>query len=531
MAHNGGRASVPPFPSEYRASGLLLHVTSLPSPYGIGDLGSPALSWIDRLSEAGQRWWQALPLGPTGYGNSPYQSMSSFACNELLISPSSLISDGLIQPSDAQSQFSGDAVDYDSVIPFKRRLLAKAWANFKAEQRSAGDLVPAYDEFCATQAHWLENYALFRALKEKCHGAYYLEWPEELVQRSPDALAEARRELATQINQVRFAQFLLFRQTDQLKERAHAKGVGLIGDLPFFVSPDSSDVWANPELFLLDEQRRPRFVAGVPPDYFSAQGQLWGNPVYNWDAVRSTGYRWCIDRLRALLAHVDVIRLDHFRGFAAAWHVPAGAPTAQSGRWVPGPGAGFFQAVQTELGHLPFIAEDLGLITPDVQGLRDQFRLPGMRILQFAFDGHEDNPYLPHNFVHNTVAYTGTHDNATTRQWYEGLPDYQRQNFWSYLKRAPGTSAEAAPELMRLTWSSPAALAIAPLQDLLNLGSEARMNVPGRADGNWRWRVREDMLSAEAFQRLRDLTESSERVAAHATSVETQVAREASAQI
>ena len=531
MAHNGGRASVPPFPSEYRASGLLLHVTSLPSPYGIGDLGSPALSWIDRLSEAGQRWWQALPLGPTGYGNSPYQSMSSFACNELLINPSSLISDGLLQPSDAQSQFSADAVDYDSVIPFKRRLLAKAWTNFKAEQRSAGDLVPAYDEFCATQAHWLENYALFRALKEKCHGAYYLEWPEELVQRSPDALAEARRELATQINQVRFAQFLLFRQTDQLKERAHAKGVGLIGDLPFFVSPDSSDVWANPELFLLDEQRRPRFVAGVPPDYFSAQGQLWGNPVYNWDAARATGYRWCIDRLRALLAHVDVIRLDHFRGFAAAWHVPAGAPTAQSGRWVPGPGAGFFQAVQTELGHLPFIAEDLGLITPDVQGLRDQFRLPGMRILQFAFDGHEDNPYLPHNFVHNTVAYTGTHDNATTRQWYEELPDYQRQNFWSYLKRAPGTSADAAPELMRLTWSSPAALAIAPLQDLLNLGSEARMNVPGRADGNWRWRVREDMLSAEAFQRLRDLTESSERVAAHATSVETQVAREASAQI
>jgi 4-alpha-glucanotransferase len=524
MSGDGGLTNFPPFPLEYRASGLLLHVTSLPSSYGVGDLGSSAFSWIDRLHDAGLAWWQALPLGPTGYGNSPYQPMSSFAGNELLISPDSLISDGLIQASDAQSHFSADAVDYDSVIPFKQRLLETAWANYKAGQRSTRDLAPAYDEFCARQAHWLEDYALFRALKEKYRQAYYLEWPRELVQRSPSALVEAR-ELASQIDQVCFGQFLLFRQADQLKEYAHSRGVSLIGDLPFFVSPDSSDVWANPELFLLDEQHRPRFVAGVPPDYFSAQGQLWGNPVYNWEAVRSTGHRWCIDRLRALLAHVDVIRLDHFRGFAAAWHVPAGAPTAQSGQWVAGPGASFFQAVQTELGHLPFIAEDLGMITADVQALRDQFRLPGMRILQFAFDGHADNPYLPHNFVHNTVAYTGTHDNATTRQWYEGLPDDQRQNFWSYLKRAPVTSADAAPELMRLAWSSPAALAIAPLQDLLNLGSEARMNIPGRADGNWRWRVREDMLSSQAFQWLRDLTESSKRSVSPATSVRAGVDR------
>ncbi|MGA8429519.1 MAG: 4-alpha-glucanotransferase [Candidatus Sulfotelmatobacter sp.] len=525
MADNDGGTSVPPFPSEYRASGLLLHVTSLPSPYGVGDLGSSAFSWIDRLHDAGQRWWQALPLGPTGYGNSPYQSMSSFAGNELLISPGSLISDGLLQASDAQFHFPADAVDYDSVIPLKRRQLETAWTNFKAGQRSDTalsdkDLAPAYERFCATQSHWLEDYALFRALKEKYHEVYYLEWPAELVQRSPSALSEARRELASQIDQARFAQFLLFRQADQLKDHAHDRGVTLIGDLPFFVSPDSSDVWANPEFFLLDEQRRPRFVAGVPPDYFSAQGQLWGNPVYNWGALRATGYRWCIDRLRALLNHVDVIRLDHFRGFTAAWHVPAGASTAQSGQWVPGPGAGFFQAVQTELGLLPFIAEDLGMITPDVYTLRDQFRVPGTRVLQFAFDGHADNPYLPHNFVHNTVAYTGTHDNATTRQWYEELPDYQRQNFWTYLKRAPGTSADAAPELMRLAWSSPAALAIAPLQDLLNLGSEARMNVPGRADGNWRWRVREDMLAPQAFQWLRDLTESCERSPSRAISVD-----------
>src|SRR5580658_5303523 len=271
MSGNGALLNnMPPFPPEYRASGLLLHVTSLPSPYGVGDLGSSAFSWIDRLHDAGQRWWQALPLGPTGYGNSPYQSMSSFAGNALLISPGSLISDGLIQASDAPSHFSADAVDYDSVIPFKQRLLETAWANFKAGEPRDQDLRPAYDEFCARQAHWLEDYALFRALKEKYRQAYYLEWPAELVRRSPSALGEARRELASQMDQVRFAQFLLFRQADQLKEHAHARGASLIGDLPFFVSPDSSDVWANPELFLLDEQHRPRFVAGVPPDYFSA---------------------------------------------------------------------------------------------------------------------------------------------------------------------------------------------------------------------------------------------------------------------
>jgi len=515
------------FPPEYRASGLLLHVTSLPSPYGVGDLGSSAFSWIDRLHDAGLAWWQVLPLGPTGYGNSPYQSLSSFALSPLLISPASLIAEGLLRASDTQSNFSNDVVEFDSVIAFKEGLLETAWANFKSAQSKFKNLKFDYEQFCATQEHWLDDYAIFRALKAMYQGAYYLDWPAELVQRKLDPLADAQHELADQIDQVRFAQFLLFRQADQLKAYAHSKGVRLIGDLPFFVSPDSSDVWANPEFFLLDEQRRLRFVAGVPPDYFSAQGQLWGDPVYNWDALRSTGYRWCIDRVRALLAHVDVIRLDHFRGFAAAWHVPAGAPTAQTGEWVAGPGASFFRAVQTELGHLPFIAEDLGLITPDVQALRDQLRVPGMRVLQFAFDGHADNPYLPHNFVHNTVAYTGTHDNASTRQWYEELPDYQRQNLWSYLKRAPGTSADAAPELMRLAWSSPAVLAIAPLQDLLNLGSEARMNVPGRADGNWRWRVREDMLSSQAFQRLQDLTESSKRSVSPATPVRAQVDREA----
>jgi len=502
--------SLPPFPPKYRASGLLLHVTSLPSPYGIGDMGPAAVSWIDRLDEAGQSWWQALPLGPTGYGDSPYQSLSSFAGNGLVISPDWLIEDGLLRASDCEyHSSSATVVDYDAVIPFKHRLLETAWANFSAGARP--DLRPAYDQFRNDQAHWLEDYALFRVLKVKFDDAYYLEWPAELVLRQPAAIDRARREFADQISQVCFEQFLMFRQGARLKAHAHRKGLGLIGDLPFFVSPDSSDVWANPDLFLLDHQHRPRFVAGVPPDYFSSQGQLWGNPVYDWDALRRTGFRWCIDRLRALLAHADVIRLDHFRAFAAAWHVPAGAPTAESGQWVPGPGAEFFQAVEREVDALPFIVEDLGLITPDVYALRDQFHLPGTRVLQFAFDRRPDNSYLPHNYVTNTVVYTGTHDNPTTRGWFEELPDDQRQNVWTYLKRSSGTSGEAAPAIMDLAWFSVAALAMAPLQDLLNLGSEARMNVPGRAEGNWCWRCTEEMLSDGNFKWLRDLTKDSNR--------------------
>jgi len=502
--------SLPPFPAEYRASGLLMHVTSLPSPYGIGDVGPAAVAWIDRLHEAGQRWWQVLPLGPTGYGDSPYQPLSSFAVNSLLISPDWLIEDGLLRARDCAGwSFSATAVDFDAVKRFKRSLLDGAWRNFSTGSRS--DLRPAFERFGQDEAHWLDDYALFHALKARYGGAAYLQWPEELVRRTPAALDQARRDLAGQVEQVRFAQFLLSRQGARLRAHARAKGVGLIGDLPFFVSPDSSDVWAHPELFLLDAQPRPRVVAGVPPDYFSSQGQRWGNPIYDWDALAARGYRWCIDRVRALLARVDAIRLDHFRGFAAAWHIPAGAPTAESGQWVPGPDADLFDVVQKALGGLPFLAEDLGIITPDVSALRDAFHLPGARVLQFAFDGHADNPYLPDNYVANTVVYTGTHDNPTTRGWYEELPDAERRNLWRYVKHAGGTGAEATSALLRLAWSSVAALAIAPLQDVLNLGKDARMNQPGKADGNWRWRCTDDMLSASAFQSLRDLTQASAR--------------------
>ena len=511
MQHDRTLLNLPPFPAEYRASGLLLHVTSLPSPYGIGDLGSAAYTWIDRLHEAGQSWWQALPLGPTGYGDSPYQPLSSFAGNGLLVSPDDLIKEGLLQASDCEGQtFPADTVDYDTVIPFKHRLLDLIWIRFNAN--ASPELRSAFEEFRKGQAHWLEDYALFRALRERYNGACYLEWPPELVRRAPTALAQARHDLKARIDQIRLAQFGLFRQWARLKNYAHDKGICLIGDLPFFVSPDSSDVWVNPEFFLLDEQRRPRFVAGVPPDYFSAQGQLWGNPVYDWDALRRTGYRWCIDRIRALLTQVDIIRLDHFRAFSAAWHVPAAAPTAQTGEWVPGPGAEFFRAVGRDLGGLPFIVEDLGVITPDVYAIRDEFHMPGTRVLQFAFDDSADNPHLPHRYISNAVVYTGTHDNPTTLAWYEELPDRERQSLWKYLKRSVSNSSEAAPALMHLAWSSPAALAIAPLQDLLNLGAEARMNVPGRAKGNWRWRCTEDMLSPSAFQGLRDLTKISGRL-------------------
>jgi 4-alpha-glucanotransferase len=480
-------------------------------------VGPAAFSWVDRLHKAGQSWWQALPLGPTGYGNSPYQALSSFAGNGLLVSPDLLIEEGLLSSRDCEAgrKFSETAVDFDAIIAFKHGLLEKAWSNFGSSP--SPNLRSEFDKFCSERAHWLDDYALFRALKFHFKGVDFLDWPEELVRRNPAAIVRARRDLDEKLNQSRFVQFLLFRQGERLKQYAHERGIRLIGDLPFFVSQDSSDVWANPECFQLDPNLRPRFVAGVPPDYFSADGQLWGNPVYDWEALRRSGYRWCIDRLKALLAHVDLVRLDHFRGFCAAWHVPPSAKTARTGQWVPGPGPAFFEAVRSELGHLPFIAEDLGLITSDVVALRDKFGLPGMRVLQFGFDGHSDNPHLPENYTSNTVVYTGTHDNTTTRAWFEALPENARQSARSYAARAGVTMGgeEVAWDFIRLAWSSKAGLAIAPFQDLLNLGVEGRMNVPGTTGGNWRWRCTESMLEPSVFERLRELTSACGRNAAN----------------
>jgi 4-alpha-glucanotransferase len=502
-----------PFRPEYRVSGVLLHVTSLPSPYGIGDAGPFAFAWVDQLVTAGQSWWQVLPLGPTGFGHSPYQALSSFAANTLIVSPDALMEEGLLEPGDcAEAAFPEDRVDFERVIPFKKRLLARAWKNLRSGTRA--DLRQAFEQFCEAKGAVQDDAALFMALRAKFHGRPFHEWPAELAHREPKALARARQELAESIDEFRFGQFVVLRQWHLLKSYANERGVRVLGDLPIFVSPDSSDVWANPELFLLDGQFKPRFVAGVPPDYFSAQGQLWGNPVYDWEAMRQTGYRWWISRLRERLEYLDAVRIDHFRGFEAAWQVPAGAATAEPGQWVPGPGADFFDKVGQALGQLPLLAEDLGVITPAVTSLREQFHLPGMRVLQFGFNGDPNNPHLPHHCVHNGVVYTGTHDNDTARGWYDALPEPERRHLWNYLQRPPGQAHEVAWELIRLAWSSAAALAITPFQDLFGLGSAARMNIPGQPEGQWHWRcLQDDAWNGPAFQWLYELTQTSGRLA------------------
>jgi 4-alpha-glucanotransferase len=493
----------------YRGAGALLHVTALPSRHGIGDLGPAAFTWVDRLHEAGLQWWQGLPVGPTGWGDSPYRALSSFAGNGLLISPDLLIDEGLLRVSDCDECFPALFVDYETVVPFKQRLLHIAWQRFTAGIRP--DLSRAFEEFCARQAWWLDDYALFRALKTRFEGRAYLDWPAELRHRAPAALARAQRESAAQMQLVRFAQFLLSGQAAALKAHACERGVRLIGDLPFFVSPDSSDVWASPELFLLDGERRPR-----PSRVFRLTCFL---PTVSCGAIRSTtGTRYApgallVDRPCARAARLRGPRASRSlsRLRVAAWHVPAGAPTAQGGQWLPGPGAELFHVTTRELGGLPFIAEDLGVITPDVEKLRDDFALPGTRVLQFAFDGDPHNVHLPHNYPSGAVVYTGTHDNETTRGWFDNLDRESRTRVWSYLGRTVGESRDAAPALLTLAWSSPAALAIAPFQDILNLGNEARMNVPGRPEGNWRWRCTSDTLSRSVFEPLAAVTAASRR--------------------
>lgn len=494
-----------------RASGLLLHPTSLPSPYGIGDLGPAAYAWVDSLVRAKQRWWQMLPLGPTGYGDSPYQCFSAFAGNPYLVSPDLLFQDGLLTQADlTPPNFPADQVDFGPVIEYKINLLNRAWDNYQAGK--APGLRPLFSEFCKAEADWLSDYALFMALKDAHGGQSWLEWPIELVLREPAVLKQKLDEHGLVAAQHQFRQFLFFRQWRALKAYANRQGIQLIGDVPIFISSDSADVWAHPELFQLDAQRRPTFVAGVPPDYFSATGQLWGNPLYNWEALEKTGYAWWIARMRAAFGTVDLIRLDHFRGFEAYWEIPAGNPTAEIGRWVKGPGAALFHALQKALGRLALIAEDLGVITPEVDSLREQFHLPGMRILQFAFGGATEDRFLPHLYERNTVVYTGTHDNETTRGWYEAATPKEQAFCRKYLGVADDASSDAPAErivqaLIRLAWASVADLAVAPLQDILALGPEARMNLPGRASGNWGWRFQAGQLTEKHLADLADLTD------------------------
>ena len=500
-----------PSPLHGRASGVLLHPTSLPGPYGIGDLGPAAYRWVDWLAGGRQQWWQILPLAPTGYADSPYQCLSTFAGNFYLVSPDELVREGLLRRDEARGgPFPDDHTDFDSVIPFKVKLLTAAWENFKS------GLAPAlrvdFEQFCQAEAGWLDDFALFMALKDAHGGASWLTWEPELMERQPEALSRARTRLADAVEQHRFRQFLFFRQWRAVKAYAHDRGVKLIGDVPIFVAADSADVWSNPESFYLDEHRRPTVVAGVPPDYFSATGQLWGNPLYNWERLKRDGYAWWVNRVRAALDQVDLVRIDHFRGFEAYWEVPGADQTAERGRWVKGPGADLFDTLVERLGALAIIAEDLGIITPEVDALRHRYNFPGMRILQFAFAGAVEERFLPHNFERNTVVYTGTHDNDTTLGWYALATHAER----AFMRRYTGQACDEATiswTLMRLAWASVADLAVAPLQDVLNLGSEARMNLPGQPAGWWRWRFTEPQLTGAVLDRLADLTEVYQRVA------------------
>ena len=485
-----------------RSSGILLHPTSLPGDYGIGDIGPMAFRWIDFLAESGCSLWQVLPLGPTGYGDSPYQCFSAFAGNPYLVSPESLLAEDLLHNNDLvdRPDLPEDNVDFGRLIPWKLGLLDRAYIRF--EKQAAPGLGGQFGEFQSAQALWLDDFALFMALKEVHGGAPWPTWEPPLRDRDPAALASALGEHQVAIQRQKFRQFIFFRQWEALRFYARQLSIRIIGDIPIFVAHDSADVWAHPELFHLDAKGNPTVVAGVPPDYFSPTGQLWGNPLYRWDVHRTDGYEWWLARLRAVLEMVDIVRLDHFRGFAAHWEVPGKAKTAENGRWVTAPGIEFFEHVSLSLGDLPIIAEDLGVITPDVEEMRDHFGLPGMKILQFAFAGGPKDDFLPHNYVENCIVYTGTHDNDTARGWYERVQDDEKDFYRRYLNR---DGSDVAWDLIRACWASVAVFALAPMQDFLDLGNEARMNYPGDPSGNWTWRLPTDSMNPSLSARIKEL--------------------------
>jgi len=502
-----------------RASGILLHPTSLPGPYGIGDLGAAAYEFVDFLHAAGQRIWQVLPLTPTGYGDSPYQAFSAFAGNPLLISLDRLVEAGLLDSAHATlPDFTEDRVDFGRVIPFKLTLLRQAAENFFRSTTASAH--QRYQTFCAANAEWLEDFALFMSLKYAHDLVAWTDWPREIALRKPDALEWWRRKLAGEIRVQKYWQFVFSDQWSEIKNYANARGIRIMGDLPIYVAHDSSDVWAHPELFHLDEAGRPTRVAGVPPDYFSATGQLWGNPIYRWDRMQGDGFAWWIERVRAALARFDMVRLDHFRGFEAYWEVPAGEPTAINGRWVTGPGADLFNALQAALGELPIVAENLGVITPEVEAIRHQFGFPGMAIVQFAFSTDAQAPtFRPHNFPRELVAYTGGHDNDTMVGWWNaGIGDStrtaedverERQLTREYMDLREGDEINWA--FIRAVMASVADTVIIPLQDVLGVGTEGRMNLPGRLGGNWQWRYRSGSIKSEYVARLKKFAELYDR--------------------
>lgn len=494
----------------HRTSGILLHPTSLPGLFGSGDFGASAYQFIDWLKSTGQTYWQMLPLGEVGPGNSPYMSCSAFAGNSLLIDLDDLAQHGWLSANDLSAIpcFSNRQIDYAAVIPFRlERLRRAAQCFFDTDNQKYR---AEYEAFCTTESTWLDDFALFKTIEKQQNGAAWRDWPTALVHRDKHALNHIDLTCAAEIGFWKFCQWNFARQWLSLKNYAHKNGVHLVGDVPIFVAYQSSDVWANQALFELDESGRSSVVAGVPPDYFSVTGQLWGNPLYRWDAHQKTDYAWWVARLRHALQLFDLVRIDHFRGFSEYWEVPASAVTAIDGRWMPGPSAKLFEAFKQALGHLPIIAEDLGLITPDVIELRDHFNLPGMRILQFAFGDDVSNHFLPHHYVPNCIAYTGTHDNDTTLGWWNTLPEHERNFVRDYLH----TDGQAIHhDMMRSLANSIANTVIFPLQDVLGLSGEHRMNYPGQADGNWAWRFEASQLTLENSLFLNVVTSESGRLA------------------
>ena len=494
-----------------RGSGILLHVTSLPSNYGIGDLGPWAYRFTDFLSESKQSFWQILPLNPTNlaFGSSPYSSPSAFAGNPLLISPESLVEDGLLASSDIHDShfFSNERVDFITVTNYKEALFQKAFNNFKKKGSSN-----EFEEFCAKNSYWLEDYALFAVLKSHYNGIVWSEWPTEVTNRNKRKLEDLKNSLRDKVEAEKFIQYIFFKQWFSLKSYCNNKKINIIGDIPIYVNHDSADVWSNPEIFKLDKKKWPKFVAGVPPDYFSKTGQRWGNPVYRWNIIRKNDYQWWIKRMDHNLKLFDMMRLDHFRGFVGYWEIPADEKTAINGKWRKAPAKDLFTTLVKRFNHLPIIAEDLGLITPDVIEVMNRFGFPGMKLLLFAFgDDFPNGSYLPHNYTKNCVVYTGTHDNNTVKGWWrsEASPE-SRKRFIKYI----GKEVEEESihwEFIRLAMMSVANICIIPMQDVLGLGEDAKMNRPAKTEGNWQWRLKPDQINPSLLEKLKEITETYER--------------------
>jgi 4-alpha-glucanotransferase len=495
-----------------RRSGILLHITSLPTSYGIGDLGPQARRFAHLLASSGQSLWQILPLNPTdpALGNSPYNSSSAFAGNKLLISPDLLAQQSFLRPEDleARPSFPEKSVDYQKASSFKESLFQEVWGRLKANGLPKSETDLDFRRFCSLNARWLEDFSLFLALKSHNKGKAWIHWPSELRKRDAGALAEYRSQLAVSIEKEKFLQYIFFEQWISLKDYCNRLGVKIIGDLPFCVAFDSADVWSHPEIFKLNEEKKPLVVSGVPPDYFSQTGQRWGGPVYDWKALRKTGYLWWIRRLEQSLSLFDLFRIDHFRGLVAQWEIPAASKTATEGQWVPTPSEDFFLTVQKSFLCLPMVAEDLGYITPEVREIMGRFDVPGMRVLLFAFgEDMPKSPHAPFNYQRNCVVYTATHDTNTVRGWFQEEASFQdKRRLWRYLGRRI-VPEDVSWELIRLAMSSVADMTVISMQDLLNLGGEARMNLPGKSKGNYQWRLL-DLQMEQLDSRLKDMAEA-----------------------